>query len=181
MNYILISTFEYLHRLTTRTSILPLPEPQAKSRESFCVNLLKMSPAVNALYVRSYFTQLSKDSIRIVKNLTKKLRRMIKRADWIDSAVKIYYMEQLNKLFIQIGYPQDLLSDLDISSYYKFLTEQQNETDSFVMVVLKMNQWKVDKQFRQLASKSIRKKGIRYFDVLNPNIFYDIDHNAVCK
>lgn len=177
-NYFYLSTLDYLYRIVTRDAT---KSTSAKSKSVFCATLLKMSPAVNAMYVRTYFTQLAKDSIRIVNNLKRQIRRMIKKSDRMGSATKIYALEKLNALSIQIGYAKDLFDDQTMTSYYSMLMDSWNRNESFTETVLTFNKWKIDKQFRQLLSKVQTDGGARYFDVISPNTFYDIDRNAVCK
>lgn len=144
-----------------------------------CASLTKqlLPVSVNALYVRTYFSQLPKDAVRITVNMQRQLKRMIKRSDWLDSETKINALEKLEYMTIQLGYSDMYLNDRKIENYYKKLELIENGT--IVEDEMAFNAFKTNRRFKQYERQT--KSAAMYSDVSTANSLYDINRNAVCK
>lgn len=165
-NYFLVKTLAYLQNATQHRD----------DRVKWCLKFVRSFPGLGATYSKSYFSKIPKDVIRIVINVKRQLRRLIKRNDWMDAPMKIAALEKLTNLHIQIGYPDDFLTSFD--SYYSNF-ELKNFT-TFIEAVRYLNKFRADKSYRLLLQRSFL-RAPRYSEVTIPNVSYDLDRNSGCK
>lgn len=167
-NFFLINSLRYLSSLKLRNL--------TDNKERYCLKSIRHFPGLSSTYIQKYFTKIPKDIFRIIGNLKKQLSKMIKTSDWMDASTKIYALEKLIGLNIQVGYPESFLNSSKVDSYYynfDFLN------DSFTSAMIELNKFKNDKHLRLLIPRKTDYP--IYAEVTVPNVFYDIDRNFACK
>lgn len=84
--------------------------------------------AVGAMYIREYFKQESKAvAIEMVGHIQEAFREIIKTRDWMDETTKSAALAKLEKMSVNIAYPNELLDDNVITEYYKGLHVKKDE------------------------------------------------------
>lgn len=178
-NYFFLKTLLFMTRHNSKYLQLHLHGTLQESTELRCTLLTKqlLPVSVNALYARTYFSELPKDAIRIAINIRRQLKRMIKRSDLLDSSAKIHALEKLESMHFQLGYPDDYLNDTKIEKYFSGL--KLNENGTLIEDEMAINLFKTHRKFRQYKKQT--KNVPKYSDVTMANCLYDMNRNAVCK
>lgn len=95
-----------------------------------CMNLVstRLPIATGALYVRKYFKQNSKDILLdMIELIKKEFGEILKNASWMDEKTKAAAIMKLNKMMINVGYPNELMDDKKIIEIYKSLKIDENK------------------------------------------------------
>lgn len=108
------------------------------SKEEQGMNTVKefLGMPLGKIYIQKYFSEKSKADVKEMTNeIIENYKKRINNIDWMSNETKKNAMEKLNKLTVQIGYPDkwDDYSKLEVKSYAEggSLWENANEINNF--------------------------------------------------
>ncbi|KAE9421904.1 hypothetical protein Angca_010216, partial [Angiostrongylus cantonensis] len=136
----------------------------------------RMRYASGALYVSKAFNEETKyAAMEMVVNLQKTFNDILVENGWLDNTTKAAALYKASQMLLQIGYPDFILDDEKLDTYYSGLSI--SEADSYTQVLKKLNRWKSDLEFKRLINLVNRNE----FD-FNPasvNAFYNPHTNSI--
>ncbi|XP_060860193.1 neprilysin-2-like [Metopolophium dirhodum] len=151
--------------------------PRWKECADISFELFKI--AIGSMYVRRFSNENTKNNaLEMVKVIKKELYKMLLSNEWMDDETRKNAMDKA-KLILEndIAYPNELLDDGKLNSYYENL--EVNDQD-FYTSVLNLTKFSTDYEFSKLrkpVNKSdwVRNSGL----VAEPNAFYIPEENSI--
>lgn len=94
---------------------------RAPPRWKTCVNQVNanMGMAVGSMFVQKYFDETSKrDTLSMAQELQTVFRQILNETDWLDDKTKIAADIKLNRMTLNIGYPDFILNQTELNAKY---------------------------------------------------------------
>lgn len=83
-------------------------------------NFCRLYVASGALYVRNYgIPEANKNLIEMITYIKKQFVQNLKDVDWMDVATKQLALEKVSNMHLHKAYPDELLDDDKVNTYYK--------------------------------------------------------------
>lgn len=84
--------------------------------------------AIGAKYAREYFREDSKKvAVEMVTDIKEAFAEIIESRDWMDEDTKTAAMDKLQRMSVNIAYPNELMNDHIVTEYYKGLHVKEDE------------------------------------------------------
>lgn len=121
-------------------------DPQWKECVMFIAPEFKI--AVGAKYIKKYFREDSKAvAVEMVDDIKAAFHEIIMTRDWMDDNTKKLAAEKLEKMSVNIAYPNEVTDDNVVIEYYKGLHVKKEE---FFESYLRSYSWLMDKSMETL-------------------------------
>lgn len=79
-----------------------------------------MGMALGSMFVRKYFDEMSKnDTMTMTREIQQSFRELLRMTEWIDNKTKKLAAHKVDAINLKIGYPDFILSKLELDDRYK--------------------------------------------------------------
>ncbi|XP_065204912.1 neprilysin-2-like [Planococcus citri] len=137
----------------------------------------KMNLAVASMYVRKYFSdERKKNTIAISKSIKGKMHETLSNCYWIDEATKKHALEKINAMTENVGYPDILLSNEQLTQIYEGL---QVHPGQYYESLLTIKKFIIDFTISTLKRPVIKDDWLSYENPLIVNAFYALPENSI--
>lgn len=153
-------------------------EPRWKECVSMAAYYLPV--ATGALYVRTFFSQNSKEiASEMIHSIRSEFEKTLKAVPWMDEMTRAAALHKMENMDNHIGYPSELLDDKKLIEFHEDLSDV-NEHE-YLKSVFSLNRFKlktVTKKFRESVNKT---EWISHSNVAIANAYYGFLENSIRK
>lgn len=133
--------------------------------------------AIASLYVKHHFREDSKaTALEMVNYIHKEFLKTLEKIDWMDDTTKLSAKRKAEVIKAYIGYPDEILNDTDLSTFYKDLNLS---ADSYFTNVLNLRKWAVDFGVSKLREPNIKGDWKKHAAAAVVNAYYSSLENSI--
>lgn len=179
------SSADYLNEVL-RTRSLQYSKTQSGKQEygprwKECVAMSSrhLPVATGALYVRTYFSESSKQAAsEMVDNIRDEFENILKSVYWMDDTTRAAALKKAEKIQNHIGYPNELMDDKKLIDYHKNLIIDEHE---YLKSVLRLNQFRLESETKKFRESVNKTEWDYHASVAIANAYYAWLENSICK
>ncbi|XP_027847675.2 neprilysin-2-like isoform X2 [Aphis gossypii] len=162
---------EFFTELTGRT------EREPRWKECVSISSEKFSLVVGSLYVKRFFDEnAKKNAIEMVNGIKEEMYKILSSNDWMDDETRRNAIDKANSMTSHIAYPDELLDDCKLNSFYENL--EINEKDYYTSV-LNLSKFFTDYSYSKLRQPVNKSDWISHSKTAIINAFYSYDENSI--
>ncbi|KAF5299934.1 hypothetical protein FQA39_LY11307 [Lamprigera yunnana] len=173
-NYIFLTILGWMYPYLTKVEI-------SSSSSSKCFSSVStlMPRVLSSLYVKTYLDVNTKEQIKqLVLNLRNEFMNSLQTVEWFDEQTRLRAIEKLDALDFYVGYPEELIDDETMESYYKNVQLKVDYT-SYLNVVMSVNAFNQDLVYKRLGSFNNTLWAYEFWDVTISNSDYSLSQNKI--
>jgi predicted metalloendopeptidase len=178
------SSAEYLHSLVRTRSLQYVKIQSGKQKygprwkECVAISARFLPVATGALYVRTFFSENSKEiASEMVNSIKEEFENILKTVSWMDETTRAAALRKAEKIQNHIGYPDELMDDKKLIDLHKNLVINEHE---YLKSVLSLNRFRLEtetKKFREIVNKT---EWDSHSNVAIANAYYAWLENSIC-
>ena len=179
------SIAEYLHE-TVRTRVLTFNKDLSgkqgygpRWKECVAYTARYMPIATSALYVRTFFSESSKETANEMVNTIKdEFESILRAVSWMDDTTRSAALCKVKSMENHVGYPNELMDDKKLIEYHKDLVINENE---YLKSVLKLNHFRLETESKKFREKVNKTEWDAHANVAIANAYYAWSENSICE
>ncbi|KAL3280923.1 hypothetical protein HHI36_004150 [Cryptolaemus montrouzieri] len=130
-----------------------------------------------ALYVRNFFKKEAKKNMQdLVKEILQQFKRELSNVQWMEENSKKRAESKANAINTFIGYPDELLNDKELSTYYADLGDPP---DNYLLLDLKLTNFSVKAHYKFLTQPVNKTDWRKQHSPIDVNAFYESSSNSM--
>ncbi|XP_063918178.1 neprilysin-2-like [Zophobas morio] len=147
-----------------------------------CIEVLdKLHVAASTVYVRNIFSLKDKETVTtIALDIKKTFYSVVQNSNWMDPETKAYALLKIEKMGFVIGFPDEILDEETIETYFRGLEldSQTNYLEVYLTLTL-FEHHKYVENLKQENKKSLRENWVLRANSYKPKGLYDQSTNIV--
>ncbi|XP_016962478.1 neprilysin-2 isoform X2 [Drosophila biarmipes] len=164
-------------QLQYATALSGRQEQEARWKECVDIATGSLGISVGSLYVRKHFDKDSKaNALEMVNDIRSVFNDILDEVNWMDAKTKKEAKEKLHSMATHIGYPDEMLDNEKLASYYAKL---DIDPDKYFESFLGMNIFGTDYSFNKLRLPVNKTDWVRHARPAIVNAFYSSLENSI--